>query len=461
MFFRLIFTILLISQHAYSKTLTLEEYLKEVEDTYSFNANKLNYEAFTMQQKEATAIYIPNFFISGTIQENETPNITNNLYNEKTQIVQTGVNFLTPFGLSGNAFFQTAKYNADTLAIQESEFFQDAFGISITQELWKNGFGKTTRSMEKMIVAQKMQTAFQSMFENKQLILNAKISFWNLSANFEMLKIINEGLKMANDILKYTKERFEMGVFEKADLLKFEFLAKQLEYLKKQTMANLHANSINFNMMRGIASEHIKEKILFASSNFIQSLSLPEMDFEREDLKALLKQVEATKENYNISQDAYTPAVTLSANISSNGYNPSSNTALTQARKNEFTNKGIALNINIPLGSVTTLNDGYKMAQLASKKSYEASVINAQSAILNIKKDFEDLKQLIAMQEEIIVIAKAKLEEERRRYKLGRTTSLQLYTEEQDYINANLTLINLKLQILQVYETSLTYKKEL
>ena len=465
MFIRLIFLSLAFAMNVNAVVLTLDEYLNQVQNSDAFVSSKINEEAFNKQKQEATAVYIPNFYITGSLEDDKSPNSTFTFLSNTQKTLQTGVNFLTPIGLSGNAYFQTSQYNAVFVnnlfqgGVAEERFSADTYAISISQELWKNGFGKTTRSTEKMVVAQKLSSVFQSAFQNKQNIYNAILAFYNVSANMEMIKIIDEGMNDAYDILKYTKQRYEMGVFERADVLKFEFMAQQLEFTKKQTIANLELAIITFNASRGMASNEIKEQIAFVQLDYIKSLTLPEMDFEREDIKSLQKQMEVTKENFNISLDNYTPAVTLSAGISSNGLDPSANTSITEARKGKFINKGVSVNINIPIGTVRTLNDGYRMAQIAAKKSYEASVVNAKSAILNIQKDFEDLRSLILMQEEILKTAKEKFYEERKRYKNGRTTSLQLYTEEQDYINAGINLVSLKIQLLQIYALSLTYAK--
>lgn len=350
--------------------------------------------------------------------------------------------FTQPFS-TGTLF--TATIGHDRALIDHFGLRQTAnWEVRLTQSLWRDAFGRAT-SLRHSAEQQELQSRKASLVYQKQLLLiDLESVYWDYMTLRQQEKIREENLKTSRDLLKWTQQRLGRMAAEKSDLLQAQALVSGRE-LDLITVQNQLATLIN--RVQGVfPSLHLenfsedtealnKERPL---RTLITGTLEPSQKPARWDTLSSAAAAEQADIEVKKIREQLKPQFDVYASYAQNGISDTFEDSWARAGNHRYNGARIGVNLSIPLNRKTT---GHQ--ETASRLQAEASRLTAQAQTRTGQMDWTDLerrydvlKAQTTESKRLAQFQKEKVLEERRRYKIGRSTLFQLTTFEVDAAEA-------------------------
>jgi outer membrane protein TolC len=473
--FVFLFSPVLYGQTEETLSLSLRDcILKTVEKNLGLAVEKITPQIADIAVSLANEKFLPLFAINYSKQDSNTASfsfldasdkvstLSDNYSTQLSQILPTG----------GTLFLSLNGYKTDTS--RRFQTINPRYGSTLrftfSQPLLKDfGFKMTNREI---ILARNNSDISDENFRRalEETIYQAKNAYWNLFYSLENLKVRQQSLKLAQELLEKNRAEIDAGTLppieiltaqadvatREADILEAEAMVKNSEDLLK-TIINLEAEAENADFVRIIPTD--SPSIIKETLSLEQSLSLA-MD-NRPDLQTTRIDKKTREFNLRYARNQLYPDLSLEAAYWSPGV---SGDQILYEGGNALTGNIVEI---IPGGGSDALKDSfnfkYKNWSVALTLSYPISAFLSRSSLAQAKLSLEQTDLRLKDQEQQVFLevktavravqtnylrveaysaarelALRKLEAEEEKFRVGLSTNYFLLQYQRDLANAQI-----------------------
>ncbi len=381
-----------------------------------------------------------------------------------TQQIPTGGSFVLSFN----------NYRSET-----NELFQlinPRYGATLqfdfVQPLLRNGGLKMGR--KEIIIAENnleiSQTQFESVVQNT--IYTVVETYWNLLYAIEDLKVKNQSLQLARDLLAKNKKEVEVGKLAPLEVLNAETVVAQREadILAAEVLIKRREDLLKYHLnMSDVQALTPKSIVPMDRPDFIKKvISFDEAwqvaQVKRPDLRANRKNIENNDFKMSVAKNKMLPGLDLSFSYWSPGIsgdrilylddNPflgiiigkaegSAGDAVGDALNFKHNNWNVALTLTLPLSNVITRAE-YVKSRMELEKSQLELEDNKKFAMLDVNDAVREVETHIKRVEAYRLareLAQKRLEAEEKKLDVGLTTNYFVLTYQEELATARSTEI--------------------
>lgn len=458
--FLLVFQLVsMLSITAHAERLSLDGFLKQVADkNESLSSQRLDEKAAEFKASEADLLTSVNFFSSAKYasdqKESQNPSFEGNRRHQT--LFEIGLEQQSSFGITHKLYSSYDRFSlegADPAYISQPNITKSALIYEFNVSLWRNSFGKATRLQEDVIVGQSRSDSLSARYARKTTKVNAITTYWRLKTVQELLILQNDMLEKDKKFLSWVRGRVRDRLGEDSDLKQAEAAMELRQYDLEKTNTELIAATEAFNEMRQVAvNTPTPELDAFpATSTSPVAPGLKEV-LMREDIKSLEALLTSQKAQYELSADGTKPQLDFMGQASTNGLDPDTDPAIRKSFTTEHPAYLVGLKLTIPLArsSVNNVQD----SALAKSSSVEMQLNRKRYEVVSelerLERSLTQAQRLLQLARSVESAQQAKLTTETKRLRIGRTTTFQLLSFQQDYQQAKQELIRAQGTVLQL-----------
>lgn len=312
--------------------------------------------------------------------------------------------------------------------------------IAVSQSLWQNGFGRSLDLQDDSLRLMEEASSLAHQSQEKMASLEADLTYYRLVFARDRVTIAKRTLENAEKILDYVSNKYDKNLYEKSDLLQAQALAssRQLELQSAET--ELYAAAVAFNSLRGESSSVVTE-----ATESLQSVTPAEnpqhLDaMNRLELKRLDTQIQALSRSADLEEDKSKPTLDafIKYSVKSEQEKLGDATSKVSNPYNPQTAVGLTFRMTLDRDLAET---GARSARLQR----EALVEQMNEVKQNFNKELQTLTEKLKRATDTFKIAKrledlqkARVENEQREFRNGRSTTYQMLLAMQDLAQAEL-----------------------
>lgn len=468
------FTIfLVILSNSNSNALSITEYLEQVKgQNLSYTAANQQAESAELLKKKADLITAINLFGSAKTSFNQQSQAAQvlrytELYNQNYQV---GLSQTSTFGLTSSLYYSINKYtykNFNTSNFPNpslaSSNFQTNPAIALSLPLWQNRLGSSTKASKDALLYENEANKFSAKSISLGALVEAEKSYWYLAATKKIVEIQKLTLDQSQKILQYVTKRHKMNLGEKADILQAQALVEQKVLELKQAQNNEKIAARNFNRQRYIDSDQVEETIEDISDKELGNIIVTNArNGNRFDIKSAEAEMKTAVANAKIEEENNKPSLSLSGSYAFKGVEGGTTTALSRSLDAKGMEGAIGLSFSMPIniGLSSAVKRGAIKSASYAKSDYKRKLFDQENDWSNLMQNLENYKENLALSKKIENAQKAKLENERKLLKQGRTTTYQILLFEQEYSKSRITTAETAYQLLSLIADKKLYDGE-
>ncbi len=467
-------TILLLAVPAafsagHANAMSLDQYLdmaRRQNGSYQSQANQS--EGARLLSREADLIFTPKLFAqfqTGYDGKLASPALIN--YDRaKTDLYQLGVSQLFAMGLEAKLSYNltnTELVGADMTLLggREPRFVDGTARLEVAMPFWKNGFGRGARADEEVSRQQAVAAQYQSAAQAASFLTDAEMAYWRLATAIEQVKIEEQSVKAAQNILHYVSGQNRKNLGERADVLQASAVVDTYSLQLQQAQLEQRAAQRNFNLyLNREAQTEVPalDRLDFAG---IESIPVPTArPGDRPDVKAGEAQATLARATSTLANERNKPQLDLYGAYGTNGQAGEIGETISATGRLDRDTAYIGVKFSMPLnmGARSDAQNGALKNQLAADQNLRYLQYSQEQNWFDLIEKMSDAKTSLKLSGTIEQAHRAKLENERTRLRQGRTTTYQVLLFEQDYNRAQATRIRAAQQVLSLRSQAKLYQ---
>lgn len=448
---------ILFALPAYSSTMSLQEYLKAVENNHkTVQVLEEAKEAAALGKEAGDIELVPVFTADvGFISDKSPLGQFAAFGSRETKTNSYSLGLAKKFS-TGTALSLTAStYEVENSALANPQvaafqkFGAGGLGIGISQSLWKDFFGNGTRlRRDRQEAATEVATGTFDL-QKKQLLVGAEAAYWSYLYSMENLKIGRASLDRAKRIATWTQRRVNDGISDRADLLQVQALvaARQLQLISAEDELAAAKRSLRDFLelsddqvlpeMTGDISRTRPLSALFEE----KSGKVVALDAYLAGLDAKTKLLESRE-----AEDRLLPDLILSGSYNTNAFEANMSEATQSWTDMDRPTSKVGLKLIYPFDMApknaarAAARKGALVAQLQS----ERKMLESESAWIELNRRYSEMSKRIEAANEISRLQTAAARAQADLFNKGRAVTANVITAEEDAGNAELNLTKLK-----------------
>lgn len=417
--------------------------------------------------EEGGLIFSPTFFANAQVIDDQKPtaSVASQGDETKLKVGELGISQVTRLGLSGKLSYgltDTTILHTSRAYLPRPSFTDSTLKFELNQPLWQNSFGKQFQHIENATIAQINATALSKRYETQLFLFDAEARYWKLSSIRENIKILKTNLERTNKIFEFNKTKFKRNLTDETDMLQAQAQVKS-RALDLKTAQNEEKEAMrSLNASRNINADIVQEELSFPTFEEILNKleKLPQPANFRNDVLASEQAMTAVKESQAISQDKTLPDLNLFAVGALYSRELTTQDALDKSFDSAHPYYAVGVRFSLPLdfAARNQIRQGYAQETLGTELSYRKKKFDQESEwqILNTK--IQLTKERLILAKELKEAQYIKLENERQRQVNGRSTTFQVFSFEQEYLAAQLNLVQLQTNAMMLLAQAKTFR---
>ena len=310
--------------------------------------------------------------------------------------------------------------------------------LRLTQSLWRDSFGRATSLRHRGEKEELSSRRAALMHERKQLLIELESFYWNYTSLLQEEQIRLKNLEVSRELLKWTQSRMKKIAAEKADLLQVQALVSGRE-LDLITVQNKVA-SLKTQLLSALPNFQI-DSLTPDIESLIKNRSLPQLvdaqdkstnTFIRWDSLATEAEAQRAEIETKKVREQFKPLLEVYMSYGQNGISDTFDEAWSRASNQRYSGTRVGLTFSVPLHRGLTSKQ--EKAQRLEAEALKLQATNHRRLSQFGWLDLERQQKVIQKQSEeaskLADFQNQKVIEERRRYKIGRSTLFQLVTFE-------------------------------
>lgn len=444
-----------------SSVLTLNQYLDQaLGKSPAIESAKLNTEGALESSKEGNLLYAPQFFTNFTYTNNSREPANPFSGNQTiAQSLKVGFQKQFDFGLSSSLShsIESSEIRGFPTSFIPSGVLQNNIALTsleLNQSLWRNFLGKETQATEKAARASSLATHYSEKLKLKETMAAAETTYHRLALAREAVKLQLEVFERSRKILDWATRRVRNQLADKTDMLqaKAAFQAREIELIAQQEEER--SARIAFNQARNIQSDIVSETLMPVSYENVMGLAPIKKAESPDSVKAAEEAEHAMVASNEINRQKTLPDFSLFGQVGFNGLDQTRlSSALGESLSTRFPLYVVGVKFTAPLYvfDASDARAGRAKQQLAAEANTRQKRLETEQGWNELSQKFEDAKKRLKLVNSLVESQKEKLEHEKYRLNLGRTSTYQVLTFEQDYAQALINRIRIETEILSLH----------
>ena len=439
------------------QAMTLDEYLAQVKQKHRL------YQSFEISQQAAGDRYqqgdlalSPVLTLKGSYLDDKSlqQNVpTFVIFHQKIREYGLGLGKRFSTGTSAQVNVATTEvfFDALTPATISDQRAIGTMGFTVSQSLWKDGFGSSTRLRWQREESQKKLEIKSYDLQAKQVLIEAEAAFWDLVYLEDESKQRESSLERAKKIASWISGRVSNGIGERPDLLNAQGLVatRELQLLTtRDELAAAHKKIVDTLEASGStqiikleAPLGVQRPLLSMVENYQSNGRVIRLDTYLAALEARTKHVGAQE-----VEDSLRPDLVVEAGYRTNTYQTDAASARNHLSDSDKPTAGISVKLTLLLDG--TSKEATRRAAgadaLSARLKRDQKIFEGESSWEEIQRRHAELSKKIEAAEKLSRVQNEKAKAERDRLMRGRTVTSQVVSAEQDAAEADLLVTKMK-----------------
>jgi outer membrane protein TolC len=442
-----------------AQAITLEEYLIQVsKNNRSFQAIDASLSAAETRYEGADLELSPFLTASAAYTDDKSNGYLGSLATShaQTRSYSLGLNKKFSSGTQAAVVASVQAINAEGTAAgtaTSTDVHVGSMAISLSQSLWKDFFGRSTRLRWERQEAQQAQEKSRYNLNAKQAQIQAEGIFWDLVYLEEEWKIRKDSLERAQRIEGWVKRRAGNGIGDRADVLNAEALRASRQLQLNMTEDNLFAARKNFadqlelgpnDPIPKLEANLDKERspLSFADGAEVKGKIL-RLDSYLAALEARSLMVSSRE-----AEEKVRPDLTLEGSYRTNGYDTTDSAAIGKMNDKDkpVAYVGVKFNWALDWGTTGAIKSTANADAMAAKLTKERKLLESETAWTELARRHKELSNSIRLAEITANLQNARANAQRDKLSKGRTVLLDVVTAEQDAAESALNMKKMKVE---------------
>jgi outer membrane protein TolC len=391
-----------------------------------------------MTEKDITAaksVFDPLLKITGETAKSETPSNSGVLlgaatggdpgrFKRDTNTVNASLEKLFSTGAIIKLDFQIERANVNPVSVftLKNPVTQGYIEAKITQPLLRNAGVFYNRSKIYIARNNKKKSILELKEKAIEVINSVQNAYWDLVMAIEELRVRKKSLESAKDLLRKNRIQAKVGTLAPIEVIETENDIKNREDDLKLIM-NLSGHSI----LSDVAIIPL-DKAFFKITNVMLDESIKTALANRPELFKQGLDIANARITVKQTRNELLPKLDAEAGIRYSGLNDTYGNAVDKIFSEDFQSQFFGVALEVPLGN-REARSNYSKAKLDARQSAlsrnkieQEIVVEVRTAVREIRKNTESIKATEKARE----LAQERLEAEEKKYKVGRSTSLEV-----------------------------------
>ncbi len=336
--------------------------------------------------------------------------------------------------------------NALTPNVTPDRRYTADWNISISQSLWKDFFGRSTRLRRARESFERKKQLAAALVKRGQVLVDFETLYWDWALALRQKELQEKNLKRSREILKWTQDRFNRSAAESTDLLQAKALLTQRELqlsVIQLTLTQAYARIERYIPRGTWQPDPVDLSVSRAPDKLTQEWkpdtlsAVTQLDFLQVQNEALAAE-EAAKE----AREAIRPELNLNLSYGKNAIDETSDPALRRSfdESHDYSTIGVTFRSGLDLGNEYRKAGAARASFDAASQRRDARQSENRVAWDQLKQELRDLDLQAQRVHRLVEIQMKKTNAERDRYRKGRTTAFEAITFEQEASEAEITL---------------------
>ena len=446
---------------ASGEMLTMGQYLDLVaENNSELKTVQANIDAVKGKLAEIERVY--SYFLSAGVSyiddQSGRPFAVNSTTMRRTSVFSTDVNVSRQFetGTQLSLGLQSSYEDYNFKNTPNYDVNDIAPFIRLEQSLLKNWNGENTKAGMAQARANANSILYLLEYKKQGILLNAKLSYWNLSYTRTVIDFRRSSLDRTKKILEWNQRRFSLDLAERSDLLQSQAAFKMRELNLKLAYESEVKSSRDFNRLINVSDPRVNydvEAFITAGKNFEKDKKL-EKKGTRADVLSAMEDVITAMQAQLLSERVMGSDLVFTGQFVLNGVNRDFSKASSDLAELNKPTYSVGLRYTVPLDFSLrkTINKGYESAKIAAEKALENAKLQESSDWLQLVDNWNNAKARYALTIEIRDIQQKRNEEEQSLLRKGRSTTYLVLQSEQDLDDTYLSMLQNILELMGICE---------
>jgi outer membrane protein TolC len=430
----------------------LQGFLSKVRNHHKgIKAVEIGKEAAEDRREAGDINLVPTLTLKGSqLSDKKQPNFFGDNVEAQTETYTLGLGKKFSTGTNINLSASTLSVeNLGDIAVPFADFAkyaQGSLGVSISQSLWRDFFGRGTRLRREREEYQSLSEKTNLSLQERMLLIEAESLYWDNLYLKEELAAREASLKRAQKIDRWMKRRVANGIGDRADALNAQALAASRELQLLMTRDELTANQ---KKIRDFLELDEKDPLPVLDGKIDQERNLKDLFRTKKriiKLEAYLAELEAKTKGVAAEEvyDSQRPDLALTGSYNTNSYeqfssNPFDGTDNWQDTDKPTTNVALTFSYTFDTG----VKSSAKKDAMAAEFRRQRKVRESDTAWQELIRRDNELSKKVAAAKLISQLQTSRARAEDDKLDKGRTTTSNVIQSEQDAAEAELNLIKL------------------
>jgi outer membrane protein TolC len=439
-----------VAAPASGNTISLEQYLDAVaKNNAQVQAALLSKDAAKLKKRKDDLTMTPfalsaNAGFSDDTQETSMPaqqgdHTKGKLYSfELSKVFDTGTSLSAKWGQT----YSEVTGTAPTIVIPPG--WNSVYQISLSQSLWKNGFGYGTRLRHQREDALTQAAILDAEKSGREALIAAEEAYWDYTVKMLDVKEKNTSLERAEKIRGWTGKRFQNGIGDRADVLQIEALVARRKLEQIKSLNDEQSAKLKFMDALGNQAESANLAPSAQGLSVLRRLAAG----ERQAIATIAMQSKARAGEAGAKEavDGTRPDLSLQGSFGANERDASLGTSANGSfgSDNNFYQVGVKLGMSLDFGLQSDVTAAARAEAKAARMISDKLNRDASISWSEIVRQHAELTTSIELMEKLSKTLDDQLAREQTRLEIGRTTTAQVVTFEQEVANARQQLLEMK-----------------
>jgi outer membrane protein TolC len=447
-------TALILALAQSGAAMTLEEYLQTVQKkNRNFQALDASQDAATSRYQQGDLELSPILSASGNYIDDKSLQSVGTSLVTHSQVRQYSLGLAKKFSTGTQA---SVTSSVEALNVEgatgttglSSESHIGTLGVSVSQSLWKDFFGTSTRLRHEREKSQAQYEKTGYNLQAKQALIDAEAAFWDLLYLQQELGIRKASLERAKKIEGWVRNRASNGIGDRADVLNAQGLVAARNLQLIATQDDLKAAQTRF----ADQIEWGDQPVPVLEANLAQVRPLKSFvggeqgRVVRLDTYLSVLDAEVKKVNAKEAAEKVSPDLVLSGQYKTNGYDTTDAKAASRMTDKDYpiSTVGLAFTWALDWDAKGAVRNSAQKDALAAQLKKEKSLMDSETAWKEINRRHAEMSARIDAAENLSKVQTAKAAAERDKLAKGRSITSNVITAEQDAADAELNLTKMK-----------------
>jgi outer membrane protein TolC len=443
---------------AFSGTLTLEDYLSQVDGkNQNVISAKQTSEGSGLSVKEAELMYAPvlfaqtewddNYFRNATFPEAYRSFFEDNYEIGVKELLPYGANISVSYLLSHQGYLQAVDFVSGQ--VSDRKFWEGTPEVQATISLWRNWMGSETKATEEVTRASALVTEYSSSYQVKTTRADAENAYVRLVSAQQLVKVYDDSLENANDVLRWNDRRMKVNLGESSDLMQAQANVESSQLLLQQSKDDLRVAARDFNRLRNRDSDQLDEDLILPS---IENVQVPPRAELRDDVRAAQESAKLVAAQARLGEERNRPTLEAYGSFAANDreLEPAETFNGSFSLGQQTTAFGLRFQMPLAFGTRTDTVKGFAVQREASEALVVQKRFEQEVEWTGLTEQLTEAKRRYDIAVKLSAIQKRKVENERVRLKRGRTTTYQTLIFNIDFNSAEAARIQAQGQVLAI-----------